>query len=140
MTDTTNPANPANPVVRNNPVNQTDRVNQINYDDQTNQVCRIDNDNQTQTKNKLSLSDDFIMSPMVDVCFVNLMRNPIVRKGFCAAILRISPDMIDETEFLPRYLEQEYADDKLGILDVRVRLADGSQINAEMQVRYFDLG
>ena len=94
--------------------------------------------NQAQTKSESLASDDFIMSPMVDVCFVNLMRNPIVRKGFCAAVLRIPPDMINETEFLPRYLEQEYADDKLGILDVRVRLADGSQINAEMQVRYFD--
>ena len=73
--------------------------------------------NQAQTKSESLASDDFIMSPMVDVCFVNLMRNPIVRKGFCAAVLRISPDMINETEFLPRYLEQEYADDKLGILD-----------------------
>ena len=57
--------------------------------------------NQTQTKRESLSSDDFIMSPMVDVCFVNLMRNPIVRKGFCAAVLRIPPDMINETEFLP---------------------------------------
>lgn len=82
--------------------------------------------------------DDFIMLPTIDVCFAGLMENPIVRKGFCAAILRISPEEIDDTELLPTHLPRDYADDKLGILDVRIRLKDGTQINVEMQVKYFD--
>ena len=42
-------------------------------------------------RNGAHLSDDFIMHPTNDVCFAGLMENPAVRKGFCAAILRIKP-------------------------------------------------
>lgn len=83
-------------------------------------------------------NDDFIMRPTVDVCFAGLMENPKVRKGFCAAILRVSPDKVKDTELLPTHLQREYAGDKLGILDVRVRLLDGLQINMEMQVKYYE--
>ncbi len=86
--------------------------------------------NRTQT--------DFIMSPTVDVCFAGLMENPTVRKGFCAAVMRVSPDTIGETELLPTHLHRENANDKLGILDVLVKLKDGTRINLEMQVRYFE--
>lgn len=85
-----------------------------------------------QTKN------DFLMLPTNDVCFTGLMENPIVRKGFCAAIMRISPEEIKETELLPTHLHPEFADDKLGILDIRVKLKNRIQINMEMQVKYFD--
>ena len=83
-------------------------------------------------------SDDFIMHPTNDVCFKGLMENPVVRKGFCAAILRVSPEKIEKTELIPTHLRQEYADDKLGILDVRIRMADQSQINCEMQIRDYE--
>lgn len=86
----------------------------------------------TQTNN------NFIMLPTVDICFKGLMENPKVRKGFIAAILNTSPDKIRETTLLPTELRQEYPDDKLGILDVRVILADRTQIDMEMQVEYFD--
>ena len=66
--------------------------------------------------------DDFIMLPTNDVCFAGLMENPKVRKGFCAAVMRVRPEEIAETELLPTHLHREYADDKLGILDVRVKL------------------
>lgn len=82
--------------------------------------------------------DDFIMLPTIDVCFAGLMENAKVRKGFCAAVLRVSPDTIRETELLPTHLRRNYAGDKLGILDVRVRLLDGLQVNMEMQVKYFE--
>ena len=95
--------------------------------------------NETINATQNTASDnDFIMLPTIDVCFVGLMENPIVRRGFCAAILRISPEEIEETELLPTHLRRNYANDKLGILDVRVRMRDGTQINMEMQVRYFD--
>ena len=81
---------------------------------------------------------DFIMSPKVDVCFAGLMENPKVRRGFCAAILRVPPETIEKTELLPTYLQRDCAEDKLGILDVHIRMADGSRINMEMQVKEYE--
>ena len=48
--------------------------------------------------------------------------------------------MIDfkETRLLPTVLRKEYEDDKYGILDVRVEMHDGTQIDFEMQVAEFD--
>ena len=92
----------------------------------------------TQKTKKIQKTDsDFIMSPKVDVCFAGLMENPIVRKGFCAAILRVPPETIEKTELLLTHLQRDHADDKLGILDVRVRMMDGVQINMEMQVKKY---
>lgn len=90
--------------------------------------------NQTTKKT----NPDFIMSPKVDVCFAGLMENPIVRKGFCAAILRVPPETVERTELLPTHLQRNHAGDKLGILDVRVRMMDGTQINMEMQVKAYE--
>ena len=41
------------------------------------------------------------MSPKVDFCFKELMRNSEVRKGFLSAVLELSPEEIEETELLP---------------------------------------
>ena len=81
--------------------------------------------------------DNFIMLPTVDFCFKGLMNNPKVRKGFIAALLKKDPETIRETVLLPTVLSQEYQDDKLGILDVRVLMEDKTQIDMEMQVAYF---
>lgn len=83
-------------------------------------------------------NDNFIMLPTVDFCFKGLMQNPKVRKGFIAALLKISPDEIEETALLPTILTCESPDDKLGIMDVHVLLKDGTHINLEMQVKYFE--
>lgn len=83
-------------------------------------------------------TDNFIMLPTVDICFKGLMNNPKVRKGFIAALLNIDPKTIRETTLLPTILRQDSPDDKLGILDVRVSLEDGRQIDMEMQVAYFE--
>ena len=95
--------------------------------------------NETQTEYNLagSLSGINEVQPTIDVCFAGLMDNPTVRKGFCAAVMRVKPEEIEETELLPTHLHREYADDKLGILDVRVRLKNGIQINMEMQVKKY---
>ena len=82
--------------------------------------------------------DKFIMLPTVDVCFKSLMNNPKVRKGFIAALLNVAPETIAETTLLPTALRQDYPDDKLGILDVRVSLEDRQQFDMEMQVAYFE--
>lgn len=82
-------------------------------------------------------NNNFIMLPTVDICFRNLMENPEVRRGFIAALLDVDPDDIQETTLLPTTLQQDYGDDKLGILDVLVQLGDGTQIDMEMQVSYY---
>lgn len=82
--------------------------------------------------------DKFIMLPTVDVCFKSLMNNPKVRKGFIAALLNVTPETIAETTLLPTALRQDYPDDKLGILDVRVLMEDRQQFDMEMQVAYFE--
>ena len=45
--------------------------------------------------------DNFIMLPTVDFCFAGLMENARVRKGFLAAVMRVSPEKIKETVLLP---------------------------------------
>lgn len=82
--------------------------------------------------------DNFIMLPKVDICFKGLMNNPKVRRGFIAALLQKDPETIRETELLPTVLRQDYPDEKLGILDVRVKMEDGTQLDMEMQVTYFE--
>lgn len=93
--------------------------------------------NSSPTK-KDHTDDKFIMLPTVDVCFKSLMNNPKVRKGFIAALLNVAPETIAETTLLPTALRQDYPDDKLGILDVRVSLEDRQQFDMEMQVAYFE--
>ena len=64
--------------------------------------------------------------------------NPKVRKGFIAALLKKRPEEIRETILLPTILRKESKNEKQGILDVRVLLEDGTQIDLEMQVAYFE--
>ena len=68
---------------------------------------------EVETKEKGS----FLMSPKVDFCFKELMRNSEVRKGFLSAVLEIPPEEIRETTLLPTHLQKEQEKDKLGILD-----------------------
>lgn len=82
--------------------------------------------------------EEFIMLPTVDVCFKKLMENPKVRKGFTAALLKTDPRFIQETELVPTETSGDFPEDKLGILDVRLKLMDGIQMDIEMQVRYFE--
>ena len=82
--------------------------------------------------------DNFIMLPTVDFCFKELMQNPKVRKGFISALLNLPPEEVEDTVLLPTLLSRDSADDKLGIMDVRVLLRDGTQMNMEMQVKYFE--
>ena len=51
--------------------------------------------------------DNFIMLPTVDFCFAGLMENARVRKGFLAAVMRVSPEKIKETVLLPTILRRE---------------------------------
>ncbi|MCD8324607.1 MAG: Rpn family recombination-promoting nuclease/putative transposase [Clostridiales bacterium] len=78
------------------------------------------------------------MLPTVDFCFKELMQNPKVRQGFIAALLNVEPETVSETTLMPTILSQESVDDKVGILDVRVKMSDGTQVDLEMQVARYD--
>ncbi|MBU9728574.1 Rpn family recombination-promoting nuclease/putative transposase [Lachnospiraceae bacterium ASD4241] len=61
-------------------------------------------------------------------------------KGLLGALLEIPPEQIVDLEVIDSHLEQEYVEDKEGILDLRLRCAHEKQINIEMQlyhVRYW---
>ena len=79
-------------------------------------------------------TQEFIMKPKIDFCFKELMEEELVRRGFLSALLGISPEEVAETELIPTVLRKVHADDKQGILDVRVKLTDGSQVDIEIQV------
>ena len=81
--------------------------------------------------------NDFIMLPKVDFCFKEMMQNEKVRQGLISALLDISPEEIGKTTLLPTVLRTEFKEDKYGILDVRVQLIDGTQMDLEMQVEPF---
>lgn len=87
---------------------------------------------------ELKEKENFIMFPTVDFCFKELMQNENVRKGIIAALLNVSPDEIESTILIQTILRKEYEDDKYGILDVRVKLKNGTQIDFEMQVAAYE--
>ena len=82
--------------------------------------------------------NDFIMLPTVDFCFKELMQNEKVRKGIIAAILGNRPEEVEEAVLMPTILRKEYEDDKYGVLDVLVKLKDGTRMDFEMQLVYFE--
>lgn len=102
------------------------------------------NANETKRENVIAansstdIQNDFIMLPTVDFCFKELMHNEKVRKGILAAILNVHPAEVEHTELLPTILRKESEDDKYGILDVRVKMKNGTQIDLEMQVIYYN--
>ena len=77
---------------------------------------------------------NFLMSPTVDYCFKELLAYPEIRKGFVAAVLNKAPEEIKETILMPTILSKDSEDGKYGILDVCVKLWNGSQMDLEMQV------
>ena len=87
---------------------------------------------------KTKAKDNFLMSPKVDYCFKELLAYSEIRKGFIAAILNKYPEEIAETTLMPTILSKDTEDGKYGILDVRVRMKNGSQMDLEMQVAPFE--
>ena len=72
------------------------------------------------------------------ILFQELMEDEEVRRGFIGAFLRIPPEEILDMELLPKKLRKKYKEEKYGILDVRVRLREGEQLNIEMQSIAYD--
>ena len=93
----------------------------------------------SQCKTLKEKQEDFIMLPTVDFCFKELMQNDNIRKNIIAALLNVPSSEIEKTELMPTILRKESKDDKYGILDVRVKLKDGEQIDFEMQPPMFKI-
>ena len=81
--------------------------------------------------------DEFLMKPKIDFAFKEIMENNEARKGFLAAVLKVNPKDIKETQILNPYLRKMHEDDKLGILDVRVLLNNDIEIDTEIQLAEF---
>ena len=77
-----------------------------------------------------------ILSPMSDIIFKLLFGaegSIEILTDFLLAVLNLSPDEYDEITISNPFLLQEYKGDKLGILDVKLKLKSGKIINVELQ-------
>lgn len=78
--------------------------------------------------------EEFLMKPKVDFAFKELMTDENIRTGFLSAVLKISPDSIRGSRILNTNLRREHADDKQGILDVRLLMNDSAEIDIEIHL------
>ncbi len=78
--------------------------------------------------------DNFLMKPKIDFAFKEIMMDEKARIGFLSAVLKIRPEDIRETQLLNTSLRKEHEDDKQGILDVRLFMNSGREINIEIQL------
>ena len=78
-----------------------------------------------------------ILSPMSDIIFKLLMgteNSKEILTDFLLAVLNLSPNEYDEITIQNPFLLQEYKGDKLGILDVKLKLKSSKILNIEVQV------
>ena len=78
--------------------------------------------------------EQFLMKPKVDFAFKEIMTDEKARTGFLAAVLKINPEDIKETQILNTNLRREHEDDKQGILDVRLLMNDDAEIDIEIHL------
>jgi len=78
--------------------------------------------------------DEFLMKPKIDFAFKEIMANEKARIGFLSAVLKIAPESIKETHLLNTNLRKVHADDKQGILDVRIIMNNNTEIDTEINL------
>ena len=89
-------------------------------------------------KTKTYRADDLpeILSPTVDIIFKILFgdeRNRDILADFLSAVLGFEISQ-DDITILDPHLQRDNIDDKLGILDLKLKLVDEKYVNVEMQV------
>ena len=77
---------------------------------------------------------EFLMKPIVDYAFKEIMMDEKARIGFLSAILKLDPEAIKETQILNTNLRKQTEKEKLGILDVRILLDNNTEIDIEIQL------
>jgi len=78
-----------------------------------------------------------ILSPKLDIIFKLLFGTEgsiEILTDFLLAVLNLTPDEYDEISISNPFLLQEYKGDKLGILDVKIKLKSQKILNIEIQV------
>ena len=79
----------------------------------------------------------FIMSPKVDYAFKLVFgseKHKNVLKGFLSAVLKKPKEYFEDIKLLNTELLKEFAEDKKGILDIRVETKEKTQIDIEIQI------
>jgi len=94
-----------------------------------------DSNNQTEQTGKsfISLRNDY--------AFTQTMKNPMVLRGFLAAVFGMGTEDIQEIKVKDRHLKKVSLEDKLGVLDVRAYVVEIGDIDIEIQIkehRYWD--
>jgi predicted transposase/invertase (TIGR01784 family) len=85
----------------------------------------------------LAVHSPQILSPLSDIIFKILFGSEgsiEILTAFLLAVLDLSPDEYEEITISNPFLLQEYKGDKLGILDVKIKLKSGKLLNIEVQV------
>lgn len=77
---------------------------------------------------------EFLMKPKIDFAFKELMMDEQTRIGFLSAVLNLQPSQITKTEILNTNLRKQHEEEKQGILDIRIRLNDNTEIDIEIQL------
>jgi predicted transposase/invertase (TIGR01784 family) len=75
--------------------------------------------------------------PMLDYVFKRIFgdqRNTDILAAFLMAALGLSEEDVDRLAIVDPHLKREFNDDKLSILDVKIRLKSGEKIGVEVQV------
>lgn len=87
-----------------------------------------------QTTENISKDNTILLKPKIDVVFHALFREEN-NKLTEALISDILGEKVKITEYLDRHLDINSADEKLGIMDLKVILEDGSICNIEIQLK-----
>jgi len=91
-----------------------------------------------KSKNKQIPTDDgFLMSPKIDFVFKLIFgdeKNKDLLIALISAILGVPKEEFEGIEIINSELLREFAEDKKGILDVRVKTRLGKQIDIEIQI------
>lgn len=87
----------------------------------------------------ISINDGFIMSPKNDFAFKLIFgdeKNKDLLIEFLSVILKIEKLKFKNIKLINTELNREFAEDRKGILDVRAKMSDGTEIDIEIQLSH----
>ena len=85
---------------------------------------------------EIKYDENFIMKPKIDFAFKEIMMNDKALTGFLSAVLNIQPEQIKKIIRKNTNMQKVHAEEKQGILDVRLVLNDSKEIDIEIQLSY----
>ena len=81
--------------------------------------------------------EDFVFTLKNDYAFKRLLgveENKPILQDFLECVLGLEPSEIEGLELLDKELKKDHAEDRTGILDIQIRLKNGTLIDVEMQL------